>query len=114
MKDGHVFINVPFDERYEPLFLALVAGFVGLRLTPRSILEIPTTKDRLRRLWRLIQQCHFSIHDLSRTQLSRNGFRVPRFNMPSEAGLAIAFGLGSRHQSRVFEETPYRIQHTMP
>lgn len=51
MKDGHVFLNVPYDDRYERLFIALVAGCVGLGLTPRSVLEIPTNQNRVRRIW---------------------------------------------------------------
>jgi hypothetical protein len=36
-----VFINVPFDPQHEKLFLALLAGLVGLGLNPRSVLEVP-------------------------------------------------------------------------
>jgi hypothetical protein len=35
-----VFVNVPFDEAYEPLFIALIAGLTRMGLTPRSVLEI--------------------------------------------------------------------------
>lgn len=43
-----VFINVPFDKQYERLYVALIAGIVALGGRPRSTLEIPPTKDRLR------------------------------------------------------------------
>jgi hypothetical protein len=78
-----VFINVPFDAKYENTFLALIASLVGLGLNPRCVLEVPPGIDRLRRLYSLILSCPFSLHDLSRGQVGRTGpFRVPRFNMP--------------------------------
>ena len=63
-----VFINAPFDPQYEPLFLALIAGLVCLGLNPRSVVQITGSTDRLRRLVQIIQECPFSIHDLSRVQ----------------------------------------------
>ncbi len=89
-----VFINAPFDAKYERQFLALVAGIVGLGLNPRSVLELPASHDRLTRLLELIRQCPYSIHDLSRVEVSRDKtFRVPRFNMPFELGLAVGVAL---------------------
>jgi hypothetical protein len=110
-----VFINVPFDKRYERILLALIAGLVGLNLRPRSVLQIDTTHDRLRRIWGLLSECQYSIHDLSRVQLSKTGtskraFTVPRFNMPFETGLAVALAQTTTHQWKIFEETQYRIQ----
>ena len=35
-----VFINLPFDSDYEPLFLAIIAGLVSLGLNPRSVIQI--------------------------------------------------------------------------
>lgn len=108
-----VFINAPFDEHYESLFLALIAGLVSFGMNPRCVLEIPSTSDRLTRLHRLIQQCPFSLHDLSRVQVGHNGpFRVPRFNMPFELGLAVAVALTAlqpRHQWSVMESEPHRV-----
>jgi hypothetical protein len=37
-----------------------------------------------------MQECNYSIHDLSRVQLDRYRPRTPRFNMPFELGLAVA------------------------
>lgn len=106
-----VFLNVPFDAKHERLYLALIAGLTGLGLTPRSVLEIPPAENRLHRILRLIQGCASSIHDLSRVQLSRDKPRCPRFNMPFEAGLAVAwahFAPGT-HQWFVFESKPHRL-----
>ena len=111
-----VFINLPFDSDYEPLFLALIAGLVSLGLNPRSVVQIGASKDRLRRLVGIVQECPFSIHDLSRVQRSGKGlFRVPRFNMPFELGLAAAVSLtttGPTRQWRVIEAVRHRVGHS--
>jgi hypothetical protein len=54
------------------------------------VLEITTSSRRLERILELIQECNYSIHDLSRVQLNRDRPRTPRFNMPFELGLAVA------------------------
>jgi hypothetical protein len=111
-----VFINLPFDSHYEPLFLAMTAGLVSLGLNPRSVVQIAGSTDRLRRLVEIIQECPFSIHDLSRVQRSGKGsFRVPRFNMPFEMGLAAAVSMtasGTTRQWRVIEAVRHRIGHS--
>lgn len=110
-----VFINVPFDSKHDRLFLALIAGLVALGLNPRCVLEVPPSTDRLRRLYTLVRACPFSIHDLSRVQLSPGPFRVPRFNMPFELGLAaaIAFEDGANHQWRALECVPFRLNQSL-
>lgn len=109
--DGQsVFLNVPFDARYGRLFMALLAGLSGLGLKPRCVLEVPSGgRNRLDRIHGLIASCGASLHDLSRTGLS-GPFRVPRFNMPFELGIAYALAQGSPHNFFVFEEKPYRLQ----
>ena len=109
-----VFINVPFDHQYERLYVALIAGIVALGARPRSTLEIPPTKDRLRRIFTLIRSCDFSIHDLSRVQLSGTSPRCPRFNMPFEAGLAAAWYLsGKKRQWYLLESNRFRLQKSL-
>jgi hypothetical protein len=57
----------------------------------------------------LIEQSNFSIHDLSRIELSRG---IPRFNMPVELGLAL-YGsrvTSGRHRVYIFESKRYRAQ----
>jgi len=36
-----VFLNVPFDQAYEPIFVALITSLVALGRNPRCVLEIP-------------------------------------------------------------------------
>jgi hypothetical protein len=46
---------------------------------------------RLDRIFSLIRSCRYSIHDLSRVELDRSHPPTPRFNMPMELGMAIAW-----------------------
>jgi hypothetical protein len=76
-----VFLNVPFDSRYEPLFVALIATIVSARMVPRCAVELPERGEgQLRRILSLMERCSLTIHDLSRRD---------RFNMPFELGLAV-------------------------
>lgn len=81
-----VFLNIPFDREYSPLFVAIIAALTGLGRKPRCVLEIPASgRDRLGRIFELLSGCGSSIHDLSRVALS-GPLQVPRFNMPFELG----------------------------
>jgi hypothetical protein len=73
-----VFLNVPYDSAFENLYLAYIAGLSAFGLIPRATLEIPTSQRRLERILKLIQECGYSIHDLSRVQLDTKAPRVPR------------------------------------
>jgi hypothetical protein len=110
-----VFLNFPFDARYERMYLALIAGVTALGLNPHCVLEIKTTADRLNRLLTLISECQYSVHDLSRVQLSADRPRCPRFNMPFELGMTIARAdkLESDTHWIVLEEKPYRLQKSL-
>lgn len=113
-RKGHVFINVPFDTPYERPFIAIIAGLVALGFIPHSALEVPSTRDRLHNIFNLLGSCEFSIHDLSRVQLSAKGFRCPRFNMPFEAGLALALNFtGAKHGCAFFEVKKFRLQQSL-
>src|SRR3989442_7239355 len=83
------FLNVPYDDEYEHLYVALVAGLVAFGLNPRATLELPGPERRLSRILRLLKSCRYSFHDLSRVQLSHG---APRFNMPFELGVAVGGG----------------------
>jgi hypothetical protein len=104
-----VFLNVPFDESYEPLFVALISALVALGRTPRSVLEVPEQGDgRLVRILRLIRSCPVSIHDLSRVGLP------VRFNMPFELGIAVALARADKkHKFILLEAERHRLQKTL-
>lgn len=86
-----VFINLPYDKAFERLYLAYIAGLSTLRLEPKAALGIPSGRPRLSRILDLVGNCRYSIHDLSRVQVDRVAPRTPRFNMPFELGLTVAW-----------------------
>lgn len=80
-----VFLNIPYDDRFENLFLAFIAGISAFGFAPHATLEIPFSQRRLERIISLIRSCDYSIHDLSRVQLDKAKPRTPRFNMPFDS-----------------------------
>ncbi|MGB6431177.1 MAG: hypothetical protein WBF06_11360 [Candidatus Acidiferrales bacterium] len=86
-----VFLNIPYDKKFENLFLAYIAGISAFGLVPRATLEISSSSRRLEKILGLIGACRYSIHDLSRVELDSNAPRTPRFNMPFELGLSVAY-----------------------
>jgi hypothetical protein len=114
-RKGRVFINVPFDARYERLYIALISGLITLGFAPHCSLEVPATRARLSRIFALMRTCEYSIHDLSRVQLSSGSPRCPRFNMPFEAGLAYALFLTdeNQHACAILEAENFRVQRTL-
>jgi hypothetical protein len=105
-----VFLNIPYDERFENLLLAYIAGISAFGFSPRATLEIPFSQRRLERIISLIASSQYSVHDLSRVQLDRSKPRTPRFNMPFELGLTV--GIGKRGWI-VCETVPHRIKKSL-
>jgi hypothetical protein len=108
-----VFINCPFDREYSPLFEALVFCVIDCGFIPRCALEEPDSGEaRIRRIQSLIKTSQYSIHDLSRVELTPD---LPRFNMPFELGLDLgcrAFGHGAFRRKRclILDSARYRYQ----
>lgn len=112
-KPAQVFLNLPYDPKFEPLYLAYIVGISALGLVPRATLELPA-HARLDRIMRLITSCELSIHDLSRVQLDRSKPCTPRFNMPFELGLAVAHQrIHKHHKWFVFEERDRRVMKSL-
>jgi len=104
-----VFLNIPYDDKFSRLYLAYIAGLIHLGLDPRATIEIPGGRNRLDKILELIRSCRYSIHDLSRVQLDRTPPATPRFNMPSELGLAVASAQADSALDGLFVfETVYR------
>ena len=108
-----VFINCPFDREYSPLFEALVFCIIDCGFVPRCGLEEPDSGEaRIRRIQSLIRTSQYSIHDLSRVELTPD---LPRFNMPFELGLDLGcrtFGKATlrRKRSLILDSDRYRYQ----
>jgi hypothetical protein len=103
-----VFLNIPYDKEFEDLYVAYIVGLTQLGLRVNAALAVPN-QGRLETIIRLIEKSNFSIHDLSRDDLSKG---IPRFNMPLELGLALyrSHATKGRHRVYVFESKPYRTQ----
>jgi hypothetical protein len=87
LRSNHVFINCPFDNRYRPLFNAIVFAVYDLGFLARCSLEEDDAGDfRLSKIERIIEECQFGINDLSAVALD-TVTNLPRFNMPLELGL---------------------------
>ena len=65
-----VFLNVPYDEEFSSLYVAYIVGLFQLGMVPHLASEIPGGDRRLDRIFELIQSCRYSIHDLSRVEVS--------------------------------------------
>lgn len=113
--DSSVFLNIPYDPRYEDIYLAYIAAISAFGLVPRAAIEIPGGQRRLDRIVDLIRSCRYSVHDLSLVQLCGPAPKTPRFNMPFELGLAVAWEKtpDSRHDWFVCEEIAYRLDKSL-
>jgi hypothetical protein len=110
------FMNVPYDERYQDLYLAFIAGLTAFGLDPRATLEVPGGNRRLDRIFELITSCQYSFHDLSRVQLDRKRPQAPRFNMPFELGLVLGWlqtSGRSNHTWFLFEAVKRRVSRSL-
>jgi hypothetical protein len=107
-KSQSVFLNIPYDDQFEDLYLAYIVGLTQLGLEINATLAVPN-QGRLGRIVQLIEKSDVSIHDLSRIELSSG---IPRFNMPLELGLALyrSHMTGGKHRVYVFERKAYRMQ----
>ena len=110
-----VFINCPFDAEYRDLFEGLVFTIFACGFRPRSAKEVDDSGElRLNKLYSLIRQCRYGIHDISRTELDAEN-QLPRFNMPLELGIFLgAKKFGDKAQKEkmalVLDVERYRFQ----
>jgi hypothetical protein len=114
-RPADVFLNIPYDQKFQKLYIAYIAGLSAFGLVPRATLEIRSSTRRLDRILALLKACPYAIHDLSRVELDVRPPRTPRFNMPFELGLSVAwgkFGSGS-HAWFVYEAKSRRISKSL-
>ena len=119
MKSPHyndnVFLNCPFDSAYKRLFDAMVFAVHDCGFIPRCALEEEDASQvRIDKIYNIIADCRYGIHDISRTELDQtSGF--PRFNMPLELGVFLgAKKFGTNEQKRknclILDKEQYRYQ----
>ena len=84
---NNVFINCPFDASYHPMFEAIVFAIHDCGFIARCAREEEDSGDiRFQKLIRIIEDCKYGIHDISKADLDVNT-QLARFNMPLELGL---------------------------
>ena len=112
---SNVFINCPFDAGYGPILDVLIFAVFDCGFVPRCAMEIDDSAQiRIDKIFRIIEECKFAIHDVSRTELDPDT-KLPRFNMPLELGMFLGarhFAL-SRHKTKVcliMDSESYRYQ----
>lgn len=108
-----VFVNCPFDRAYLPMQRAIVFTALRCGYYPRSALEIEdASQSRLAKIYDIVSECRFGVHDLSRVALDKG---LPRFNMPFELGVFLSakhFGDKAQQDKSclVFEHTPHSYE----
>ncbi len=105
----NVFINCPFDDGYIRLFDAAAFTVIACGFVARCALEIDDGSEvRIEKIFKIISECKFGVHDLSRTELDA-AHLLPRFNMPLELGIFLGakrFGAGAqRSKSALIMDT---------
>ena len=110
-----VFINCPFDAEYNPLFEAIIFTIHDCGFIARCSKEInDSSQVRAEKLFQMIADCKYGIHDICRTELDEKN-NLPRFNMPLELGYFLgAKRFGSKKQKEklclILDIEPYRYQ----
>lgn len=112
-RSTRVFINCPFDDLYLPIFHAIIFAIHDCGFEARHALINTGNPVRLIRITEEIAGSAYSVHDLSRVEVGGK-YKLPRFNMPFEAGIAYAQSFfaaaDSSHQILLLDSKPYRYQ----
>lgn len=101
--EKNVFINCPFDKDYIFLIRPLIYTLIYLGLIPKLSQTISSSTIRINEIKKLIKNCKYGIHDLSRSK-ALNAGDLPRFNMPYELGLdvgAMEYGTGKLKTKKI-------------
>ena len=113
--EQNVFVNSPFDSDYAELFDAIIFAVHDCGFKARCTLEVDDSAQvRIDKIFDIIQECMFGIHDISRTEIDpTSGF--PRFNMPLELGIFLGarrFGQGKQREKicLILDKERYRYQ----
>ncbi len=113
--NDNVFINCPFDSAYKHLFDAMVFAVHDCGFIPRCALEEEDASEvRIDKIYNIIADCRYGIHDISRTELDKDS-GLPRFNMPLELGIFLGakkFGIEEQKRKKclVLDTERYRFQ----
>lgn len=117
--DVSVFLNCPFDDAYRPMLHAALFAIQDCGFIARTALEdVGSGETRLDKILRIIDSSRYSVHDISRVEISAHN-PLPRFNMPFECGLsfgASAFSHPARAKGRdllILAGEPFQDKRTL-
>ena len=97
------------------MFDAIVFTIHDCGFIPRCALEEEDASQvRIDKIYSIIADCRYGIHDISRTELDE-GSGLPRFNMPLELGVFLGakkFGIEEQERKKclILDTEPYRYQ----
>jgi hypothetical protein len=98
--DRNVFINCAFDPSFLEMFRAIVYTVHDCGFIARCALEAGNKGGvRIDRILKIIEQCRYSIHDLSSIAITDDS-PLPRFNMPYELGIF----MGCKHFGELYQQ----------
>lgn len=84
-----VFVNCPFDSDFLPILHAILFTIHDCGFIARIAVEdTGSNEPRLDKIIRIIRESRYSIHDISRVEITAAS-PLPRFNMAFECGLAL-------------------------
>lgn len=84
-----VFVNCPFDSDFLPILHAILFTIHDCGFIARIAVEdTGSNETRLDKIARIIRESRYSIHDISRVEITPAS-PLPRFNMAFECGLAL-------------------------
>lgn len=115
MQQKNVFINCPYNKKYEPIFHAIIFTIINCGYIPRTAQENNDSSEvRIQKIIKIIKSCRLAIHDISHIELSAEK-GLPRFNMPFELGLFLGakfYGPKDQKQKNclVLDSEQYRYQ----
>ena len=113
--NNNVFLNCPFDPAYKRLFNAMVFAVHDCGFIARCALEEgDASQVRIDKIYNIIADCRYGIHDISRTELDKNS-GLPRFNMPLELGVFLGAKKFGRNEQKkknclILDKEQYRYQ----
>lgn len=113
MSAKSVFINCPFDSTYDLIFNAIVFTVLDCGFVPQCAKQRNDAGEvHLEKILRMVDESPYGIHDLSFVALDASS-NLPRFNMPFELGLFIAYQRlrpKKRKSTLIMDADKYRYQ----
>ena len=83
----NVFINCPFDSKYDLMLRSILFTIIYLGFTPQIASQMADSgEQRINKILSLIRKSKYSLHDLSRIRSEKRG-EFFRLNIPFELGI---------------------------